>query len=67
MKESYLFENSERAVDIVALALIDFFTFFFCGYWEPPGFLLPFMAELTLSLLTWYFFCNFDQEVLVNS
>ena len=45
MKESYLFENSEGVADIVALGLIDFFTFFFCQYWEPPGLLLPSMAE----------------------
>ena len=45
MKESYLFENSAWAVDIVTLGVIDFFIFFFCQYWEPLGLLLPFMAE----------------------
>ena len=44
MKEFYLFKGSGGAVDIVALGLIDFFIFFFCQYWEPPGLLLPFMA-----------------------
>ena len=44
MKESYLFESSEGAVNIVASGLIDFFTFFFCCYWEPPDLLLPLMA-----------------------
>ena len=44
MKESYLFKGSEGVVDIVALGLINFFTFFFSWYWEPPGLLLPLIA-----------------------
>ena len=44
MKKIYLFEGYGGAVDIVVLGLIDFFTCFFCQYWEPLGLLLPFMA-----------------------
>ena len=44
MKQFYLFEGSGGAVDIVIFGLIDFFTFFFCQYWEHLGLLLPFMT-----------------------
>ena len=44
MKEIYLFKNSGGVVDNVDLGLIDFFTCFFCQYWEPLGVLLPLMA-----------------------
>ena len=44
MTEIYLFKNSEGVVDIVDSGIIDFFTCFFCQYWEPLGLLLPLMA-----------------------
>ena len=51
--------------DVVASDLI--IHFFFWQYWEPPGLPFPLRAAYTLFLLTSYFFCNLDQEVLFNS
>ena len=41
--------------------------FFFCLYWEPLGIPFPLMVVYILFLLTLYFFCNLDHEMLYNS
>ena len=66
MKEIfYLLTDTECEVHAAGSVLTSFF--FFCLYWKPPGVPFHLMAVYILFLLTLYFFCNLDHEVLFSS